>query len=300
MSVMTTPSRVYRTATQRMRRNGWHTVAALSVMTLTFFILSLFVLTIMASNKVLHFFEQQPQVLIYLKDDVTQQRVDEIQGALKATGKTKTIDYTSKEEALDFFKEEMKDNPVLLENVSANVLPASLEVSPKDLKDLPDLVKVAQDQKFKDYIEEVSYQRDITERLASWTSTGRLVGLVLVIFLVVVSLLIMLVTIGVNISAYKDEIEVMRLVGASSWYIQGPFVLEGVLYGVFASIFSVLVVYISLPWVASKMQNWLTGINIFPIEVLPVFGGLLLAEIIFGVLLGVVGSWLAMRRSLKV
>lgn len=300
MSMMTTPSRVFRTALQRMRRNGWHTVAALAVMTLTFFILSLFILTILASNKVLHFFEQQPQVSIYLKDDATDARVKEIQAALEATGKAKTIDYTSKEEALAFFKDEMKDNPVLLENVSANVLPASLEVSPKNLKDLPELVKVAQDEKFKDFIEEVSYQRDITERLASWTSTGRLVGLILVIFLVVVSLLIMLVTIGVNISAYKDEIEVMRLVGASSWYIQGPFILEGVLYGIFASILSVLVVYISLPWVAAKLQNWLTGINIFPIEVLPVFGGLLLAEIIFGVLLGVVGSWLAMRRSLKV
>ena len=76
--------------------------------------------------------------------------------------------------------------------------------------------------------------------------------------------------------------------------------LEGIMYGVFASIFSVMVVYISLPWVAAKLQSWLTGINIFPIEVLPVFGGLLLAEILFGVLLGVVGSWLAMRRSLKV
>ena len=239
MSVMTTPSRVFRTALQRMRRNGWHTISALAVMTLTFFILSLFILTVMASNKVLHYFEQQPQVSIYLEDDVTQQRVDEIRSALEATGKAKTIKYTSKEEALAFFKEQMKDNPVLLENVSANVLPASLEVSPNNLADLPELVEVAQDEKFGEFIEEVIYQQDITERLASWTSTGRLVGLVLIIFLVVVSLLIMLVTIGVNISAYKEEIEVMRLVGASSWYIQGPFVLEGIMYGVFASIFSV-------------------------------------------------------------
>ena len=221
MSVMTTPSRVFRTALQRMRRNGWHTIAALAVMTLTFFILSLFILTVLGSNKVLHFFEQQPQVSIYLEDNVTQQRVDEIRSALEATGKAKTIKYTSKEEALAFFKEQMKDNPVLLENVSANVLPASLEVSPKDLDDLPALVEVAQDEKFDEFIEEVIYQKDITERLASWTSTGRLVGMVLIIFLIVVSLLIMLVTIGVNISTYKDEIEVMRLVGASSWYIQG-------------------------------------------------------------------------------
>jgi cell division transport system permease protein len=283
-----------------MQRNGWHTVAALAVMTLTFFILSLFALTMLASNKVLNFFEQQPQILIYLKDDASQQRVQEIRTALEGTGKVKEIHYTSKDEALSFFKEEMKDNPVLLENVSANILPASLEVSPNNVNDLDDLVKVAKEEKFTDFIEDVRYQQDIAERLASWTSTGRLVGLVLVSFLVVVSLLIMLVTIGVNISAYKDEIEIMRLVGASSWYIQGPFIFEGILYGTIASILSVSIVYLSLPWVAVKLQNWLTGINIFPIEVVPVFGGLLLAELLFGIILGVVGSYLAMRRSLKV
>ena len=120
MSITTTPSRVFRTALQRMRRNGWHTVAALSVMTLTFFILSLFVLTGLATSRVLNYFEQQPQVQIYLKDDAPQEKIDELKAELEATNLAKTVHYTSKEEALAFFKEEMKDNPMLLENVSAN------------------------------------------------------------------------------------------------------------------------------------------------------------------------------------
>lgn len=300
MPLMTTPSRVFRTTLTRMQRNGWHTIAALSVMTLTFFVLSLFILTVLASNKVLTFFEQQPQVIVYLNDGVDEARVQEMRTAVEESGLAKEITYTSKEEALEFFKQEMSDNPVLLENVSANILPASLEISPHDVNNLPKVVEVVESEQFGEYVESISYQKDIAERLASWTSTGRLVGLVLVGFLITVSLLIMLVTIGVNVSTYKDEIEIMRLVGASSWYIQGPFILEGMLYGVIASILSVAVVYISLPWVAVRLQDWLTGINIFPIEVIPVFGGLLLVEILFGMLLGVVGSAIAMRRSLKV
>src|SRR5690606_38917700 len=214
-----------------MQRNGWHTVAAMTVMTLTFFVLSLFILTILASNKVLNFFEQQPQVIVYLHDEADEARVQEIRTAIEETGKVEEITYTTKEEALEFFKNEMKDNPVLLENVSANILPASLEISPKNVSDLDELVEVVKDKKFEEFVESVSYQADIADRLASWTSTGRLVGIVLVSFLIGVSLLIMLVTIGVNVASYKDEIEVMRLVGASSWYIQGPFILEGMLYG---------------------------------------------------------------------
>ena len=89
MSITTTPSRVFRTALQRMRRNGWHTVAALSVMTLTFFILSLFVLTGLATSRVLNYFEQQPQVQIYLKDDAPQEKIDELKAELEATNLAK-------------------------------------------------------------------------------------------------------------------------------------------------------------------------------------------------------------------
>jgi cell division protein FtsX len=77
-------------------------------------------------------------------------------------------------------------------------------------------------------------------------------------------------------------------------------VLEGIIYGTVASILAVGVVYATLPWVAPRLQSWFSGINIFPIPVLPVFGGMLLFEIGLGILLGVVGSVVAMRRSLKV
>jgi cell division transport system permease protein len=299
MTFLTTPLRLFRTALMHVQRHGWHTITAISVMTLTFIISSLFVLAALGSNVILHYFEKQPQLIIFLKDDASHDRVMEIQHALEQTGKTDKIHYTSKDEAFAFYKNSNKNDPQLVENLSANILPASLDVSPKDAEDLNVLAGIAKDHKYDPFIESVSYQPEVVDKLKSFTQSGRIVGLVLIGFLTIVSFLIVLVTIGLNIASYNDEIEVMRLVGAGSWYIRAPFLLEGVFYGVVSAILSTTVVYFGLPLVADRVQRYLTGIQIFPIPVIPVIGGLLGMELLFGIILGIVGSWVAMRRSLQ-
>src|SRR5262249_1552322 len=117
--MLTTPSRILRTAFQQLGRHAGHTVAALAVMSLTFFVISLFVLAALGSNVVLDFFEKQPQMIVYFKDAATSQRVDEIKEALTATGKVASTHYTSKDEALAFYKEQNSDDPALTENLSA-------------------------------------------------------------------------------------------------------------------------------------------------------------------------------------
>ena len=293
-------SRVFRTALQQMHRHGWQTVAALLVISLTFFVISLFILVGLGSNVVLHYFEKQPQMIVFFKKDVEEARIQEVKQALEATGKAESIQYTDKEEALAFYKEQAKDDPALTRNLTSNIFQASLDISPKDINDIDDLAAVVEDKKYEQFVDEVSFPRVVTERLASWTSTSRLVGMGLILFLIVLSFIIMLVTIGLNIASYREEISVMRLVGASNWYIRGPFVLEGIIYGVVASVLAVGIVYATLPWVAPRLQSWFEGINIFPIPVLEVFGGMLLFELALGTLLGIVGSFVAMRRSLKV
>jgi cell division transport system permease protein len=293
-------SRVLRTAFQQMHRHGWQTIAALSVISLTLFVISLFILVGLGSNVVLNYFEKQPQMVVFFKKDVEDARIHEVQQALEATNQAESIHYTNKEEALEFYKQQAKDDPALTRNLTSNIFQASLDVSPKDINDIDQLAAVVEDKKFAQFVDEVSYPRVLTDRLASWTSTTRLIGIGLILFLVVLSFLIMMVTIGLNIASYREEISVMRLVGASNWYIRGPFVLEGIIYGVVASVLAVGIVYATLPWVAPRLQSWFEGINIFPIPVLPVFGGMLLFELALGVVLGVVGSYVAMRRSLKV
>ncbi len=299
--MLTGPTRIIRTAILHMQRHGWHTLAALSVMTLTFFMLSLFILTILASNQILRYFEQQPLAIVYFNDDAAQSSIDQLQSDLVATGRLKEVSFISQEQALNEFKQTLgqEEDAKIRESLPEVTLPSSIGIAANNLDDLDSLMTLVQQEKYASMIDEISYNQDLAERLSSWIDTGRWVGIGLVGFLLTVSFLIMLVTIGLNIAAFKDEIEVMRLVGASNWYIRGPFIVEGILYGVISAIISVTIVYASLPWVANSLQKWLANINIFPIAVLPVFGGLLLGLCLFGTLLGILGSSIAMRRSLK-
>lgn len=299
--MFTAPARITRTAILHMQRHGWHTLAALSVMTLTFFMLSLFILTLLASNQVLRYFETQPLAIVYFKDEATTAQIESLKADLMATGQVKEVVFTSKEQALGYFKQDLANqrNDEVLDSLPEVSLPASIDIAANNIEDLSVLMNLVNDPKYHDIVEEVRYNQDVAERLASWIATGRVAGLILIGFLLTVSFLIMLVTIGLNIAAFRDEIEIMRLVGAGNWYIRGPFFLEGILYGVISAILAVTIVYASLPWLANGLQSWLAGIDIFPIAVLPVFGGLLLGQMLFGTVLGILGSSIAMRRSLN-
>lgn len=293
-------SRILRTSLQQMQRHGWQTVAAMAVISLTFFVISLFILVGLASNAVIKQLEEMPNMQVYFKQDVEESRVQEVQASLESTGWVKTMVYTDKETALRNFQEQFSDSPEITSGLTSNIFPPTLDISPYELDQLDDLNAFLEAEKYDQFIDEVRYQRDVTDKLASWTSTSRLIGLGLITFLILVSFVIMLVTIGLNIASYKNEIEVMRLVGASNWYIRGPFVLEGILYGTFAAILAVGIVYATLPLIAPRLQSWFTGLSLFPVPVFSVFGGMLVFEIVLGSLLGLLGAAVAMRRSLRV
>ncbi len=216
-----------------MRRSPYQALAATLIMFLTFFLATVFVLTAGGFQVVLRYFETRPQVTAFLKDETTLEQVDIIKARLAQTGKVKETKYISKEEALAIYREQNKNDPLLLEMVTANILPASLEVATKEISFLPE---VAQILKSESGVEEVIFQEDVVRALHSWTSTLRKIGMGLIGALGLVSLLIILVIIGMKITLRKEEIEILQLIGASPWYIRAPFVFEGMFYGVIGAI----------------------------------------------------------------
>ncbi|MCX6726028.1 MAG: permease-like cell division protein FtsX [Candidatus Shapirobacteria bacterium] len=123
----------WRTTWTHMRRSPYQSLAAVLIMFLTFFISTVFVLTAGGFQIVLHYFETRPQVTAFLKDETTSSQIDFLQAELAQTGKVKETKYISKEEALVIYKEQNKNDPLLLEMVTASILPASIEVSTNDL-----------------------------------------------------------------------------------------------------------------------------------------------------------------------
>lgn len=283
------------TAWTHVLRSPYQALAAIGIMTLTFFIASVFVLLAAGSSTILHYFETRPQVTAFFEDEVTLVQVEDLRTRLLATGKIDEAKYVSKEEALAIYREQNKDDPLLLEMVTANILPASLEVSTKDLSYLGEVADLLRQEPG---VEEVTFQEEVVEALRNWTTSLRIIGLVLISFLGLVSFLIILVIVGMKVAMRRQEIKILRLIGATAAYVRTPFVLEGIFYGVGGAVLAWLLVYILLLYATPFLVEFLAGIPLFPVSflfMLIVLGG----ELLFGALIGSLGSLVAVRRYLR-
>lgn len=265
-------------------------------MFLTFFVGSIFVIVTFGSQVALSYFESQPKVIAFLKDEATPSQVEQLKSLLISTGSVSNIKYVSKEDALKIYQDKYKDDPLLLEYVSSSILPASIEVSSSDINQLDTYRDILSKEKV---VEDVSYQKDIVQTLTKITQNIRTFGGSFVIFLLLTSTIITLIVISLNIATYKDEIEIMRLVGATSWYIRVPFVLEGIFYGVVAALLSTSVIWLLVTYLTPTLKNFFMPIPLFPIP-LVLLGILLGGELIIGMLIGTTAALAATRKYLKV
>jgi len=285
----------FKTAWTRIRRSPYQALAAVGIMTLTFFLAAVFILLAGGSQAILHYFETRPQVTAFFQDEVTSDQVENLKMKLMATGKVAAVKYISKEEALAIYREQNKDDPLLLEMVTANILPASLEVSTKDLTYLSEIASILRQEKG---VDEVVFQEEVVRSLKTWTDNIRKIGAVLIGFLGIVSLLVILVIIGMKVAVRREEIEILQLIGASSWYIRAPFIFEGIFYGVLGAILAWGIAYLLLLYATPFLVDFLAGIPILPVPLVFMFG-LLGGEILTGILIGTIGSLLAVRRYLR-
>lgn len=285
----------FSTMWKHVRRSPYQAFAAILITTLTFSVISVFTLVILGSSQVINYFESKPQVTAFFKDEAKPEEVDALKNQLEASEKVAKFNFVSKKQALDIYKEQNKNDPLLLELVTAEILPASLEISTKRIEYLQD---VADFLKKSPLVSEVVYQKDIVSALTSWTNAIRQVGLALTIVLASVSILIMTTIISIKISQKKDEIEILRLIGATYWYIRWPFILEGIFYGVVGALIGWAVTAGGLWYATPFLMSFLKGIPILPVS--PVF----LLEILgvnmaFAIFLGVFSSFWAVFRYLK-
>lgn len=288
--------KTFKTAVEYIRRHRWLTLTSLLVMILTFFLTSVFVVAAFFSDKILKELEARPQITAYFRDDASEPEILAVKKKLEDTGLTSSVDYVSKEEALQIFMGLSQENPALLEGISSNVLPASLEVKAKNLSDLPRLAELLEPEPL---LEDLQFYKDVVEKFRRLTETVRLLGLGLVGILSLISVSIVLTTIGTTIASRGEEIEIMRLVGASDWQIRGPFLLQGALLGVVSAAISVVLLYLLFPLLLPRVSGALAGISLPTLT--PTFLlGLFLGEVVFGALVGSGGSWVAVRKYLRV
>ncbi|MEK7092386.1 MAG: permease-like cell division protein FtsX, partial [Patescibacteria group bacterium] len=201
------------TAWNHIRRSPYQTFAAVLIVLQTFFVITMFSLIIYVSSKTISYFESVPQVTAFFKNEVKQKDIDSLKKQIEEDGKASSVKFVSKNEALDIYKQQNKeDDPLLLELVTADILPASLEVSAIKIDDLPVISDML---KSSPLVQKVIYQKDVVTTLKAWTDALRKIGIAIVLVLALDSILIMVIIIGMKVSQKKEEIEVERLLGAT-------------------------------------------------------------------------------------
>lgn len=291
----------FKTAWRNIRRSPYQAIAAVFVMGLTFVFISFFSFLLFGSSKAITYFESRPQVTAFFKNEAKQADIDTLKQSLMKTNKISSIKFVSKQEALKIYREQNKNDPLLLELVTADILPASFEISTIKITDLSEISSMlCENNNCKDshLVHEVLFQKDVVSVLTSWTNALRGIGLGLIITLSLVSIFIMVIIIGVKISQKREDIEIMRLIGAGNWYIRWPFIFEGIFYGSMGAILgwgiASSIIWYSTPFLSS----FLKGIPIFPFSFVFLLG-VLGAEILAAIVLGIFSSFVAVLRYLK-
>jgi cell division transport system permease protein len=298
--------RIFRYGLSNFTRNAWLTTAATAVMTVTLLIILGTFTARMIFNDTIAQVKQKIDVSVYLKDDADQHEVTRFAKEIKAVPIVISVEYISKEQARQIFSEENKTELAQLQalgEIDTNPFPASLRIKTKDpnqIEQVNAVINKANNKTLQDKAPSNSGERKAAiDTIARVSQFSEVAGLVAGGVFVVISVLIIFNTIRMAIFNRKDEIEMMKLIGAEKSFIRGPFIVEAAMYGVLAAVISLVVIYMLLLTRANLLANYdiqvantIAYFKSLPFLIVP-------AQLAVGMLIGIFSALLAMRRYLK-
>lgn len=301
--------RMCRYGVNNFTRNAWLTIAATAVMTITLLII---LLTVVAQNVLSDTAAEVGKNIdrsIYLKTGTTEQEAKPIMDDLRKLSNVESVSFVSSEAGRSKVAQENKADMGVLSalNEATNKIPATIRISLKDVNNTKQLVEfVNTNQPLKEYIDaarQPSFMGDrkaATDTIADWTAAAQKIGIGASVVFMAISMLIIFNTIRMAIFNRKDEIEMMKLIGADKNFIRGPFVVEAVVYGFIAAVIATGVGLAILYSARAGVGEW--GLNIRPtLDMFTMYVGfVLLGMIALGAIIGMISSFLATRRYLKI
>lgn len=278
------------------KRNIWMTLASIFTVVLSLFILGFFSIVILNLNKMADTLESQVQISVYLKDDLSQEEIDETKETLSKIEGLQDIKFTTREEAMENFKERLGDQQFLLDALDdTNPLPDSFSLtvtSPQQVKTIADTAAAL------DSVESASYSQDIINHLFNLTHLIRLIGVALIILLTGAAIFIISNTIRLTVFARRKEIAIMKYVGATDWFIRWPFLLEGICLGFIGGGLATIFLYIVYNQVTQEVYEAMAFFPLIPQH--PFINYISLAILVAGIIIGALGSTISLKRFLKV
>lgn len=288
-------------------RNLSTTLGSIITIFLSLLIIGIFFIAGSVINNVVADVESQVSITAYVADDASQEDIDSVMRSIEGMDGVESVTFTTKEQALENFTTSMTSNPDIVAQLDGqNPLPASIDVQLAEAQEVSAIAQgILDNETFvsicdnpEDPSDSLQYGQKTVDKLFSFTNAIRIVGVALIALLIVIAFIFINNTIRLAILARRKEIAIMRLVGASNGFIRGPFLMEGALHAVIGSILAIVILellhQLLLPRISAALP-WLP-IAIDPVTFVFIYLGLLVA----GLLIGIFGSLLAMRRYLKV
>lgn len=305
---ITTIKRITKTGLVNFWRNGIVSISSVLMMTVTLSVIVFLLLSSTLFSLTLERLKSEIDINVYATTKATPEEVLTLKQDLEFLPEVASIEYISREQVLSNFREKHRNDEQTiqaLEELEANPFGAVLNIRAKEISQYAGIAKFLESKTVlsdsdTNIVEKVNYAQNkvIIDGLNKIINAINKFGVALVIILIVVSILITFNTIRLVIFISREEIKVMRLVGANNSFIRGPFIFEGILYGVFASLLTVVLFYPILFWLNPFIEN------IFLVDLLSYFFSNILMffaiSLVAGVLLGIISSILAVRKYLKI
>lgn len=306
-----TVKRIFRAGFLDFWRNGFVSLASILVMTVTLFVVGTTVFAGVILNSALEELRGKADVNVYFTTAAPEDKISQLQKSIQALPEVASVEYTSADDALAQFREVHKNDQLTLQaldELGQNPLGAVLSIKAKDISQYDAIARFLEQQQAQaqggaSIIDKVNYfdaqHRQALDRLQQITDSSQRLGLIIIAILIATTIAISFNTLRLAIYTSREEIQVMRLVGATQFYIRAPFMVEGVLYGLIAGVVTLLLFYPLTYWLGNATAAFFGGINVFSyyLSHFPLFFLIIIGT---GTALGAVASFLATRRYLKI
>lgn len=286
-------------------RNGTVSLAAVLTLSVTLFVMGALILGGSYLKDILNDIQDKVDIAIAFKLDSEESEILKIKTDLSLIPGVKEVTYSSREDELESFRERHKDNALLIQSLDevGNPFGARLNVKAIDPTHYESVAKFLQSDSglssgASSIIDNISFKKDIVDRLIGVISSSRKVGVIISIILMLLSVLVTINTISLTIYTSREEISLMRLVGASDSYVQGPFIVEGIISGLISSFVAMILLYPSVIWIKQTTAGVYGGVNLLSYYISD-FAILFLILIFAGVVLSAFSSYIAIRKYLK-
>ena len=284
------------------KRNSYLSIAVTGVMSLVLLLLLGLISFQFLTSRLVTSIEDKLDVSAYFQTTTAEEQILSIKTDLEKLPEVTEVVYLSREKVLEDFRAEHADEPETLEaleQLDGNPFGATLNIRAKDPQNYGAVTTFLKNSSYRSEMATISDNKEVIEKINSITGALRTWGFVVAVAIAIIAILITFNTIRLTIYNQKQEIEIMRLVGASNWYIRGPFLAEGAFYGLFSALVSLILFYPILYAISPKLSLLVPGINVFHYFVINSWQ-IALIILAAGIIIGMLSSVIAIRRHLKI